>query len=45
MSAAKNVREAAGYAADKVGDWGGEFAGLIRRNPIRQPSRLRESAT
>jgi len=32
--AAKNVRQAADYATDKFADWGGEFTGLIRRNPI-----------
>jgi len=26
--------DAAGFAADTVGDWSGELAGLIRRNPI-----------
>jgi len=34
MNAAKNVQSAASCAANKVGDWGEDVAGIIRRNPI-----------
>jgi len=33
-NAARNVQDAASGAAGKLGDWGGDVAGIIRRNPI-----------